>query len=195
MKKYSWKKYSRIKSGLVFIFCFITHLSNAQELNTLQNDTIKFNGFIGINYSQDYQIKFNSEKYQLRFKSDKNTVLEAEKQFKIQYIEATRKEIKREFEEAARDSTSYNWKVYLKQNEGHEEKVIANAKLEIKQDYTKYDRRYYGIYLKSEKYILIEFLPHKIKYFEAGGEGHIKSFPLLLFKTKTKTLYYAGAEN
>ena len=70
---------------------------------------------------------------------------------------------------------------------------MATSRKTVEKDIFKFDRYYFGfINDDGHHWIYILFDPHKIKYFNVGGERHISNLSPLVYNLETKELYLAG---
>ena len=71
--------------------------------------------------------------------------------------------------------------------------ILDASQKTVDKSLAKYDRYYFGfINQHGDKWIYIMFDPHKIRYFEMGGERHILNLSSLVYNPATKKLYLAG---
>ena len=117
-----------------------------------------------------------------------------EKTILKQYVSANEKyldieEAKVPYQFAPMDTT----KLTIAQLKAERRRNILNvAQKKLEREIYKYDRYYFAYNnTKGEEWIFIMFDPHKIKYFKAGGERHIRNLSPMVYNPVTKKLYLA----
>ncbi|MEG5111041.1 hypothetical protein QUB32_30935 [Microcoleus sp. AT8-A4] len=140
----------------------------------------------------DYKVSLNQKKL---IKLDTSLASDIDKAIIKQYLSAYEKyldieEMKDPYPYAPMDST----KLTIAQIKADRRRKILNvSEKKLKKQVTKYDRYYFGYEnTKGEEWVFIMFDPHKIKYFNAGGERHIRNLSPMVYSIAAKKLYLAS---
>lgn len=180
---------------IIFLFPFLTFGQNAFRLpDSTKLDTVKYRYYkiFFVHPNIDYKV---SPTPTLLFKIDTNIYKEVEKAIIDQYVSANSKyldleEAEKPYPYQSMDTaklTTDNLKKLRRKN------ILAASQKTVDKDILKYDRYYFGfINQHGNKWIYIMFDPHKIKYFNIGGERHISNLSPLVYNLATKKLYLAG---
>jgi hypothetical protein len=129
------------------------------------------------------------------FKIDTSIYKEVEKAITDQYVSANSiyldlEEAKNPYPHQSMDTTKLTTNDLKKLRR---KKILAASQKTVEKDILKYDRYYFGFTTQQgDKWIYIMFDPHKIKYFNLGGERHISNLSPLVYNLATKKLYLAG---
>lgn len=172
-------------------------------------DTIQFDGFKGV-ICDSLTTPFGSRKIfpKNRFNPKRSDIEKVESELISQYGKAIKKHHELFYEQGILsyvDTIPYN--IDELEEEDKEDlnalieykkrgsKSAKSATKRIKKEYGDYDRKYYGyIGVNGNKYIRIEFEPHKEKWVEipGAGESHIYNLPILVYNLDNDKLSLSG---
>lgn len=162
--------------------------------NSARLDTIKFRHYKVFFVHPNIDYKVSPTQTQL-FNIDTSINKEVEKAIVEQYVSANSKyldleEAKKPYPHQSMDTTKLTTEDLKKLRRKN---IIAASQKTVDKEILKYDRYYFGfINQKGDKWIYIMFDPHKIKYFNMGGERHISNLSPLVYNLATKELFLAG---
>ena len=185
----------RLLSTIIFLFPFAVFGQKTFGLpDSAKVDTVRYRTYKIFFVHPNIDFKVSPTQIQL-FQIDTSIDNEVEKAIIDQYVSANSKyldleEVENPYPHQSMDTTKLT-NDDLK--ELRQKNILAASQKTVDKDISKYDRYYFGfINQHGDKWIYIMFDPHKIKYFEMGGERHISNLSPLVYNLATKELYLAG---
>ncbi|HYH16001.1 MAG TPA: hypothetical protein VD794_12305 [Flavisolibacter sp.] len=184
----------------IFLIVCVAHQAAAQKTFYIEKaylDSFDFGRYKSYVVSKNNELNFIGRKVplEMRFTPDTAQIAAAEHAIKTQYYKARVQQLDSQWMQMERFRDAYDWEVAVKQREESRPKMLAAFKKQQQKELEKYDRYYYGyVNEDGEPIVLIQFDPHKIKYFTIAGERHISNLPTLVYNTKTQKLSLSGWE-
>jgi hypothetical protein len=184
----------------IIFFLGLTLPSRAQKTFTIDKaflDSINFGKYKTFLVSKNFDINFIGKgiSKEKRFKVDSSQLTLTEKAIKTQYYDANMRQFDSSLQWMKKHKEFYDWDLVVKENKESKRKLEPVYQKQQQQGFDNYDRYLFGFINDSgQKIILIRFDPHTIKYFIAGGEGHISNLPPMVYNIQTRLLTLAGWE-
>ncbi|QNA44622.1 hypothetical protein [Lacibacter sediminis] len=185
---------------IIFFLISLTLSSKGQKTFSIDKvflDSLNFIKYKTFLVSTDFEINFIGRQIspEKRFKVDLSQISLAENAIKTQYYDANIRQLDSSWQRIKEHKEFYDWDLAVKQNKESRPKLEGIIRKQQQQDLDNYDRYLFGyVNDKGQKIILIRFDPHVIKYFTAGGEGHISTLSPMVYNVQTGLLYLAGWE-